>query len=110
MFPKPTIIFGEADCERGLLDFLLEEVLFVQEEDDGSVVDKWIMDMKGLLHTVLLTILNDLNRLGELVRKHSRVREPLVVANGVEQLQRLVHPILYIMRKLIRQADYLLYK
>lgn len=32
-----TLELRETDCEGGLLDFLLEQVLFVEEEDDGGV-------------------------------------------------------------------------
>jgi hypothetical protein len=53
-----TCVLGEADGERGLLDLLLEQVLLVEEEDDGGV------------------------------------SEPLVVADGVKQLQALLHPVL----------------
>ena len=53
-----TWVFGEAYRERRLLDFVLKEILLVQEEDDGSVC------------------------------------EPLVVANGVEKFQTLVHTVL----------------
>ena len=51
-------VLREADGERRLLDLLLEQVLLVEEEDDGGV------------------------------------GEPLVVANRVEQLQRLLHAVL----------------
>ena len=54
----PTCVFGEADAECRLLDLLCEQILLVEEEDDGSV------------------------------------DEELVVADRVEQHQRLVHAIL----------------
>lgn len=53
-----TCIFWEADGERRFFDFLFEEILLVEEEDDG------------------------------------RIREPLVVADGVEQLKTLLHSVL----------------
>jgi hypothetical protein len=53
-----TWVFREAYRERRLLDFVLKEILLVQEEDDGSVC------------------------------------EPFVVANGIKQLQTLVHSVL----------------
>ena len=55
---RPTAVLGEADGERAVGDLLLEQVLLVEEQDDG------------------------------------RLREPLVVADGVEQLHALVHPVL----------------
>jgi len=56
--PGGTCVLGEADGQGAVHDLLLEEVLLVEEEDDG------------------------------------RVREPLVVADAVEQLHALVHPVL----------------
>lgn len=53
-----TCVFREADAEWRLLDLLSEQILFVEEEDDGGV------------------------------------NKELVVADGVEQHQRLVHAIL----------------
>ena len=54
---NPTFVLWEADVERAVPDLLGEEVLLVEEEDDGGV------------------------------------QEPLVVADGVEQLERLHHPV-----------------
>lgn len=54
-----TCVFGEADAQWRLLDLLCKQILFVEEEDDGSV------------------------------------DEELVVADGVEQHQRLMHAILW---------------
>lgn len=53
-----TVVLGEADGQRALGNLLLEQVLLVEEQDDG------------------------------------RLCEPLVVANGVEQLHTLVHAVL----------------
>ena len=53
-----TSVFGEANGKRRLLNFLLEQVFFVEEKNDG------------------------------------RVGEPLVVADTIEQLQTLLHPVL----------------
>ena len=53
-----TCIFCEANGEGGSENFLLKEILLVEEEDDGGVT------------------------------------KPLVVADGVEQLQALLHPVL----------------
>ena len=38
-----TLELRETDCEGGLLDFLLEQVLFVEEEDDGGVSEPLVV-------------------------------------------------------------------
>lgn len=53
-----TRVIGEADGQRAVLNLRLEQVLLVEEQDDG------------------------------------RLREPLVVADAVEQLHALVHAVL----------------
>lgn len=52
-----SCVLGEANCERRAGDLLFEEVLLVEEQNDGSV------------------------------------REPLVVADGVEEPHRLDHSV-----------------
>lgn len=53
-----TSVLRKTDGQRRFLDFLLEQIFFVEKEDDG------------------------------------RIGEPLVVADGVKQLQTLLHTVL----------------
>jgi len=53
-----TVIVGEADAEMGLLDLLQEDVLLVEEEDDGrggevAVVADAVEEVQALVHAVL---------------------------------------------------------
>ena len=38
-----TCIFCEADCERRSEDFLLKEILLVEEQDDGGVSEPLVV-------------------------------------------------------------------
>lgn len=38
-----TCVFGEADAQWRLLDLLREQILFVEEEDDGSVYEELVV-------------------------------------------------------------------
>lgn len=64
-----TWILDEADCKGRLLNFFLEQIFLVEEQDDGGI------------------------------------REPLVVADRVEQLQTLLHPVLKIIWGGFRQTS-----
>ena len=63
MFPSyPTFVFWEANGQRGSPDFLLEKVLLVEEENDGSlgeplVVADRVEQLHRLHHSVHLIVL-----------------------------------------------------
>lgn len=53
-----TCIFWVADGERTLLDLLLKQILFIQEQDDGGVCEPLIVadavkQLHALMHSVL---------------------------------------------------------
>lgn len=53
-----TAVLREADGQRALIDLLLEQVLLVEEQDDGRfceplVVADWIKQLHALVHPVL---------------------------------------------------------
>lgn len=57
-----TLVLWEADCERALSDFLGEEILLVEEEDDGGVHEPFVVadgveELHALHHSVHLLVL-----------------------------------------------------
>lgn len=58
-FPPPlTCVFGEADAEWRLLDLLCEQILLVEEEDNGGVDEELVVtdgvkEHERLMHAVL---------------------------------------------------------
>lgn len=40
---KLTGVLGETDCERRFANFLLEEILFVQKQDNGGIGEPFVV-------------------------------------------------------------------
>lgn len=57
-FSFPTCVFGEADAEWRLLDLLCEQILLVEEKNDGSVDEELVVadrvkQHQRLVHAIL---------------------------------------------------------
>lgn len=56
-----TFIFWEIVDQVGMEDFLLKQILFVKEEDNGGLLEPWVSDDSleqgfRLFHTILQTL------------------------------------------------------